>query len=210
MAAPGPSLALAVEKVACSGLPTIVVQDAWRLLPAAEVLYGCEGAWWQLYKGVPEFKGEKWASHSAHEGVADDKRQESRDYKLHLIAGDTAEGFSFDPSRIHYGDNSGFQAVNLALLFGCTHIILVGFDMRRVDGRAHFFGEHPQQLNRGTQYERFAKHFERSAKLLPAGIRIINATPGSALTCFPMMDLDDAFRDRDLHCNGAVTHAAAG
>jgi len=193
VAAPGPGLTPDVAtKVRKSGLPTIVVQDAWRLLPAAEVLYGCDGAWWQLYKGVPEFRGEKWSTHSLNESLVDDKSTEARAYGLKLVRGESAPGFSLDPRTIHYGDNSGFQALNLAILFGCTKIVLVGFDMRRIDGRAHFFGEHPQSLNRGTDYGRFVRFFERAAGTLPARISILNATPQSALTCFPIMSLEEA------------------
>jgi hypothetical protein len=42
------------------------------------------------------------------------------------------------------------------------------------------------------ELSRWIRNFERAAKLLPEGIRIINATPDSALTCFPTMPLEEA------------------
>lgn len=104
--------------------------------------------------------------------------------------------FSFDQGMIRYGENAGFQAVNLAMLFGCRRIVLVGFDMRHVEGRAHFFGNHPKELRTSTDdvYRKFAKIFAQAAKAIPAKFSIVNATPGSALTCFPIVSIDDALQ----------------
>lgn len=75
--------------------------------------------------------------------------------------------------------------MNLALQFGASKITLLGFDMQPDGNRRHFFGDHPPGLNNGPNYGHFIGAFETAARLLPADIEIINATPGSALTCFP-------------------------
>lgn len=111
---------------------------------------------------------------------------------MNLIGGKDGEGFSFDPEVIHYGSNSGFQAVNLAILMGATRIVLVGFNMGSIDGKRHFFGDHPRGLRNTNTYNNFLRAFNRAAKLLPPHIQILNATPNSALTCFPRIDLHDA------------------
>lgn len=156
-------------------------------MPWADVLYGCDAKWWNKHKGCPDFQGEKWSS---HDDGTNKKWAEAEKYGLSLVAGDDKPGFSSDPAVIHYGSNSGFQALNLALLWGAKEIVLVGFDMRRVAGKAHFFGEHPPALQTGGAYERFVPQFERAK--VPEGVRILNATPGSALTCYPMVDLSEA------------------
>jgi hypothetical protein len=163
------------------------VQDAYRLMPWADVLYGCDAKWWNEHKGCPDYQGEKWSSHD--EGT-NKKLPEAEAYGLNLVEGRDKPGFSLDPECIHYGSNSGFQAVNLALLWGATTVVLVGFDMRRVEGRAHFFGEHPPALRTGMAYERFVEYFNRAK--VPDGVRILNATPGSALQCYPAVDLSEA------------------
>jgi hypothetical protein len=109
------------------------------------------------------------------------------------VAGAQGAGFSRRQDVIHYGHNSGFQALNLAILLGAARIVLVGFDMRIVDGRRHFHGDHPHPLINADP-RRFVPHFERAAASLPVGVEILNATPGSALTCFPAADLDEALR----------------
>jgi hypothetical protein len=72
-------------------------------------------------------------------------------------------------------------------------ILLVGFDMKRSGGKAHFFGDHPNGLRTTSagSYKRWAKSFEQAGKSLPVGIRIVNCTPNSALKCFEMADLNE-------------------
>jgi hypothetical protein len=192
VAAPGPSLTPDVAE-RCRGNRVIAVQDAYRIFPWADVLYGCDAAWWDVHGGCSDFAGEKWSSH----GSADhnDKREAAAKYGLHLVQGKDGNGFSTDPAVIHYGSNSGFQAVNLAILFGAGRIVLVGFNMQVVDGKRHFFGDHPKPLSNRTSYRAFVSAFEKAAKSLPAGVEIINATPQSALKCFRSVDLDRALSD---------------
>jgi hypothetical protein len=192
VAGSGPSLTAGVA-AACRGVPVIAVNDAYRLFPDAVLLYACDADWWDVHGGCPDFAGEKWSSHSVGPKRDDnDKREVARKYGLTLIEGRAAEGFSLDPSIIHYGSNSGFQAVNLAILFGATRIVLVGFDMRAINGRRHFFGDHPTRLRNRSGYASFVRAFERAAKTLPANTKIINAAPDSSLKCFLKMELQDA------------------
>jgi len=195
VAAPGPSL------VPVDDGPIIVVQDAYRLIPWADVLYGCDAKWWRHHQGT-DFKGEKWSTH--HDEDTNNKAEVANLYGVRCVRGSDSEGFSLDPGVIHYGSNSGFQAINLAILFGCTHITLVGFDMHKRGGKSHFFGEHPEALRTGTEYTNFIGNFDRAAKMLPENIRIVNATPGSALKCFPMMSLEEAKRERDVFDTAAA------
>jgi hypothetical protein len=200
----------------------IVVNDVYKLLPRADVLYAADNGWWNLHGKCEGFHGEKWSTHETdpNPGIihGNDKRKIAEEYGINLVRGLDGDEFSFDPSVIRYGSNSGFQAVNLALLFGATRIVLVGFDMRHVGGKAHFFGDHPAPLGRlkTGEYERFCVRFERAAKKLPKHISIVNATPNSALKCFPMMSLEDAVRedvprqDDRLHCDGSELQSVSG
>lgn len=194
VAATGPSLtpdqASLVRDCHC-----IAVSDAYRLLPWAEAMYSCDARWWRVHKGCPDFKGEKWTSY--HHGRRD-QLDAAKQYGLRVVLGEHKDGFSVKPKSIHYGKNSGYQAVNLAILFGATRILLLGFDMRESGGKRHFFGEHPKALNRNSNYKSWVTVFGYAADLLPSHIRIINCTPGSALKCFPRMDLEEALKDARL------------
>jgi hypothetical protein len=194
VAATGPSLTPAVAERCNAAHAThkiIAVNDAYKLLPAADVLYACDATWWTVHKGCPGFAGEKWSQCEGGESSRGiEKRGVAQQYGLKLVDGAHADTFSLNPALIHYGSNSGFQAVNLALLFGAIELVLVGFDMRTVNGQMHFFGKHPRPLNNPGCYDTFLQAFRTAAQSLPPWIKITNATPDSALTCFPMAPLE--------------------
>jgi hypothetical protein len=164
-------------------------------MPWADALYGCEPRWWDVHKDCNGFEGEKWSTHDK-KNTCNDKIEHSEKYGINLVKGAPGPGFSRDPSVISYGDNSGFQAINLAILFASPYIVLVGFDMSYKD-KGHFFGDHPEGLFRQTEYEKFIRHFDKAAELLE-GVTIINATPGSAMHSFPMMSLEEAISGYEM------------
>jgi len=190
--ASGPSLTQQVAETCrkarwFNGWRIICVSDAYRLFSpsGADILYSCDTEWWNLHDGAKEFRGERWSSHDDN---GNKKLEVAERFGLALVRGALCAGFSSDPAVIHYGHNSGYQAVNLALLKGATKVVLVGFDMRVVDEKTHFFGSHPKPLRDNTSFKNFIKAFEVSKSPVP----IVNATPGSALTCYPMMPLEEA------------------
>lgn len=191
VAAPGPSLTPEIAEQ-CRGHKVMAINDAWRLLPFADVLYACDATWWD-HKVPRHFCGERWTSWS--EEHHPENVECARRHGLKLIRGALLDGFSFKPGLIHLGSNSGFQGINLALGFGATRIVLVGFDMKPApDGRTHFFGNHVSPLfdPDATFFDISLAAFSRAAELLPSHVRIINTTPGSALQCFENMSLESA------------------
>jgi hypothetical protein len=155
-------------------------------------MYACDRAWWKVHKGCPNFKGEKWSSHG--DKTYNNKLETAEAYGLELVHGRRGKCFSLDPTYIHYAGNSGFQAINLAILFGYTMLPLVGFDMR-VGAKAHFFGNHPRGLANRNPYDAWLGRYKLAAKALPPHIKIINCTPGSALKCFPRADLSEVLKN---------------
>lgn len=193
VAATGPSLTTRIADLCRAAhergsYKIVVVNDAYRLLPFADVLYACDAKWWDVHKGCPDFFGEKWSSHS--DGV-NNKTVAAKKHGLKLVAGKAADGFSTDPAVIHYGNLSGFQAINWALLaIGFHgHVDLVGFDMHARTGR-HFFGDHPKPLDNSCKYDVWVPKFETAQKMLPKTVEIVNCTPGSAIGCFRMSTLE--------------------
>jgi hypothetical protein len=177
-------------------------------MPWADALYGCDSRWWNEHKGCMGFEGERWSTHDDGKSTANNKTQVANDYGVNLVNGAQGVGFSTDQGLIHYNDNSGFQALNLAILFGSRYIVLVGFDMRHVGGKSHFFGDHPKSLYQRPEYQSFVNKFDKATP--PEGVQIINATPDSALTCYPMMGLEDALENYSLHRNGTIRNTGTG
>lgn len=178
----------------CREHPRIIaINDAVDLLPNAAVCYGCDAAWWEVRNGLPDFSGERWTSFSlAPKNVKSSEMVER--YGLRVIRGEERPGFSRGQDVIFYGNNSGYQGLNLAILFGAAEIILIGFDMRAVGGQSHFFGEHRSPLRATGNFTTWIAKFTKAAEMLGGSPRIINSTPNSALMCFPYVPLAEALQ----------------
>ena len=178
--ASGPSLTAQDVDYCRDRAAVIVVNDNYKLAPWADVLYAADPEWSDLHQGAPSFQGLRVTQDA---GAA-------RRWRLHYIESVDRQGFSLEPGRIHRGDNSGFQALNIAVLSSCAPIVLLGFDMKMSGSRRHWFGDHPGALNKGSPYQVFASAFNEAAQRHPE-FEIYNATRDSALECFPRAALRD-------------------
>lgn len=106
------------------------------------------------------------------------------------------EGIDERPSRISWNRSSGASAINLAYHLGARKIVLLGFDMRLIDGAANWHNDHRVVIK--DPYARFLKPFTiiaRDAKKL--NLQIINATENSALTHFPYVSLEEILKNEN-------------
>jgi hypothetical protein len=170
-------------KLACFGWHVIVVNNTWQMIPTAEVLYASDGPWWDRF--LPqvrrEYKGECWTRSRFHA---------HRD-KLHFVQCSDEPGLTTKPGFVFSGSNSGYQAVNLAYLFGAKEILLVGYDMQRTYGMSHWHGDHHGGLSQQMPMETWVIKFEQLAKdLRERGVRVVNCSIETALTCFDREDLE--------------------
>lgn len=175
----------------CRGHHVIAVKRAFERLSFAEILYNCDGKWWDLYYGCREFPGERW---TIHDPDVSPKLVHAKKYGLHVIEGRFDPAFSTDPTWISFGSknacNSAFQAIGLALhkLKGPRkRVCLIGLDL---DGY-YFYGK-KNEIAGGRQFGYFIPGFEEAARRLPGGVEIINCSPISVLKCFPKMPLQEA------------------
>lgn len=185
--ASGPSLTPEIAN-RLRGRRIVCVNDAYKLLPFADALYACDLKWWEVHEGCPNFPGEKWSSHE--KGGSNDKTRLPKEFGVNLVPGRAGNRFRTD-NTICYGGNSGFQAVNLAILFGAARVVLVAFDMREVKGKNHFFGNHKKPLRVGACFRTWVLKFCEAAEHLPKGVQVFNATDGSAIRCFPFVNLEE-------------------
>ena len=184
--ASGPSMSQEVADFCRGKARVIAVSDSYRLAPWADVLYACDATWWHLHgpQGALGFAGLKVG--------LDDSITFPAVRVLQRSSTESREGFDPRPTHLADGANSGYQAVHLAAHMGAARVLLAGFDMRQVDGRSHFFGEHPEGLTRHSPYPVFVKQFKTLVEpLRERGVEVINVTPGSALTVFPIGELEE-------------------
>jgi len=160
----------------------VVTNTTYRLFPYADVLYGGDMLWWKhMHKEVERnFKGEKWTQdHSA-----------AQRYGLQRIKGINKSGLG--TQYVHINGNTGFQAINLAYLFGSRRVLLTGFDMKLgPKGEKHWHADHPAPMVQGQTFGEWIHKAATMAKdAQRLGLEIVNCTPGSALTCWPVSTLE--------------------
>ena len=159
----------------------VAVNDAHRLPPWADVLYGCDRKWWRWHGGVPEFPGLKVSL------------EETGEADIKLLGNSGELGFDPDRRRLRTGANGGYQAIHLAVHLGARRIVLLGYDMKPApDGRTHWFGEHPVATKPSVFAAVMLPKFPTlKAALDRLGVEVVNATPDSALTIWPTHRLDE-------------------
>jgi hypothetical protein len=97
-------------------------------------------------------------------------------------------GICFDAGALAWNLSTGACALNLAFHFGARRIILLGYDMRRVDGRHNWHRDNPGLTPRLDPYPAYRRRFRYIAESLRSrSVEVLNATPGSALTDFPIV-----------------------
>lgn len=183
--ATGPSLTVEDVDVCRGRYPVIVINDAHRLAPWADVLYSSDHRWFEFYRGVPEFSGLKF-------GVR--PLTPKPEWGIAVLKNTGRVGVETDPSGLRTGKNSGYAAINLAVHLGAKRVVLLGYDMGYKTGQpAHFFGEHPEKLRTNVGPAAFIPFFNAMTEPLRAlGVTVVNCSRTTALRCFQRMPLHEA------------------
>ncbi|MBS0330767.1 MAG: DUF115 domain-containing protein [Proteobacteria bacterium] len=162
---------------------TIAVNNSYAKLQHPDVVYACDYLWWKLNhmkakQNIP--RRQLWTQ----------DRAAAEQFQLSHIQWEGKDGLGKRGLRVN--GNSGAGAINLAYHFGARRILLVGMDMKPgPNGEKHWHPDHPKPLVQGQQFEEWRKKMGvLAADLKTEGVEVINCTPGSALTCFPMGDLE--------------------
>lgn len=181
----GPSLTRTDCEYVRGKARVIAINTSIEMTPWADALYACDARWFKWvtrdpkrYPGYHAFRGLKFSMMARIAGV-------------HTLRNTGCEGIELKPHGLRNGRNGGYQAINLAVHLGAARILLLGYDMQRVNGKEHWHGDHPHATH--SPYTQFRKSFETLVKpMQELGIPVINCTPNTALTCFPTMPLRQA------------------
>ena len=171
---------------------TITINESWRRHPMADVLYGADPQWWVLRS--PRFtqcNSDRWTQNKHWN--PDDARSRG----LNVIRSEYGADVSTDPGFIYQGNNSSFQAMNLAVLWGAKKIVFLGLDCQGgPSGETHWHW-YPDKFQRNKPgWGLFRQSFENAApKLRELDIGVINASRQTAVKCFPQMDIKDALEE---------------
>ena len=189
----GPSIKGLDLSVLRDRIHVIAIKVAVDMMPWAEVCYGCDAAWWIDRKGLPKYQGLK-----LFHGV-----QAKQFPNMHRVEIDMQKDVLLvdEPLKLGNGGNSGFQAINLAVQFGATDIILLGIDCHERGG-VHWYGRNTW-LNAnnpmGTNYNRWIKGFNAVTKgLHKMGVTVVNASTQSEVKMFPRRPLPEIMQEWGL------------
>lgn len=192
--ASGPSMSQAVaDRV--KHLPRIAVNTTYELARDADIVYACDRGWWARHPDALKCNGIKLAC----EPIAGHLPSPAFPDDVFVLRNGGVRGFHPVPGYVNTLNNSGGQAIQVAIHAGAARVILLGFDMR---GRHWHGDEAGSNFNEGT-HPVWLLRMAGLARTLPDGVEVINCTPGSALTCFPRADLDDV-----LHAAAQLGQAA--
>lgn len=100
-----------------------------------------------------------------------------------------APGLSEVQGIVHAG-NSGFGALNLAVLLGARDIVLLGYDLNPV-GDSHAFREPNGRYSRGECSKQVEQFNTALLQLDWMGVRVRNANHDSAIRCYPFCSMED-------------------
>jgi hypothetical protein len=192
----GPSLCKDdLDRVQSSGIRSIAVNDAYLVAPWADVLYAADDGWWkwhaqgldkswpwarfgkdQVRRALAEFRGQKVTIEHPTVYNAPD---------VLVLKNDGTEGLSERPDAIRTGQNSGYQAINIEALSRPKRILLLGMDMRFVNGKSHAHNGHPVNKQGESSYRKYAQNFRTiETPLKRLGIDVVNCAPGSLINNF--------------------------
>lgn len=169
------------------GQRIIAVNNAFKKAPFADVCYFKDFHWFQQ-----EGNGDNLQNFGGLTVTSCNRfRQSSWVYVLKTGDRNVVE---LRPERICHSSNAGCEATNLGIKFGGTKIILLGFDMQEIDGKANFHDEHDRKVSPHIYEHQFIPSFKAVKKHIEnRNIEVINATPGSALTLFPIVEPEEIY-----------------
>lgn len=140
----------------------VVVSDAYKLAPWADVMVSHDRKWWEVNEDC-DFPGPRYCA--AYRELPE--RYGTR---------------RFYPA----GGNSGCMGILVAQkLFKPWRILLMGADLHGT----HYFGPHTKPRLHNTTKAQFLQMKKQYGKL--SKLPVVNCSPISALTCFPKMALRD-------------------
>lgn len=189
MVAPGPTAAYDLRGVRehlqrlreRQQLSVLAIGEAYSVVGEADAYYHCDEQWWKAF-------ADKMPANAPGRSFSLDATPHTQKFSHGLHFEITTEY-----PKIITGLHSGIQAMNVAYHFGARYLGLVGFNLQKVSGKTHFFGERkPGVLHCYSPYDRFAAiHVRAAPSFKAAGVTVFNCTTSSALLAYPHMDVNE-------------------
>jgi hypothetical protein len=160
----------------------IVINSSYMAFPHAAFIVFADMRWWCHHiKHLKDFKGKIVSCSASASGP-----------NLVIMTRKTTLGLADDPGTLMVKNTTLTAAINLAVHLGVAKIVLLGIDQNHAaDGKTHHHAPHPWP-NMANSFKRQQSDLPRVAEdLKTKGIECVNASPGSALALWPIVNLQD-------------------
>lgn len=169
------------------GHTTLAVNSAVYLGDWVSALFFGDAKWyWWNEARVKAYPGPKFTMNIVFQG-----RDKSvvAEPDLMIVRRGRTFGHCRSDTGIGWNRSSGAAAIDLAVNMGATRVILLGFDMRRVNGEKNYRKHENDGKTNPNPWDYFMEGLHRLADdLSMLGFEVYNATPETALECFPKIN----------------------
>lgn len=181
----GPSLA-DMDLAPLHSQRVLGVNQAYKLGPWVDAVYFGDCGWYA--QNLPAIRG-----YAGLKITSCGRCPEFGWRHVHRVRRTKATGIeSKHRDAIAWNNNSGASAINVAHWLGAKRVVLLGFDMQLRGDRKNWHNDYRGEMKNPELFNRHLRGFPQIAKDAQAlGLEILNATPGSAITQFPFVDLKD-------------------
>lgn len=167
----------------------IVVNNNYLKAPWADHLHFCDKQFFEWHKINPAFTSLDMRMTT----LSNEFSGEMIELNVGMLLMGKTGGLVLDSDNtIATGGSSGYQAVNIAALYGARKIILLGYDCKDDNGKVHWFGNHPQPTCPSVFKEQLKWWRTMPDEL--GDIRVINCTRDTALDMFPCAELSEVLK----------------
>lgn len=203
----GPSLTTQPIEL-LEGRRRIVINSSYERALSADILFFHDPRWWLEYGAMVRttFNGQIYTTMSLRDPrlarLRNVRPGNARNLQLPLVLSD-------DPGAVPMRRTAVAPALNIAAHKGVKAIVVLGLDGKfGLDGKRNHYARQYKWQHQANTWD---LHQEDIAPLVPQlkdrGILVINASPGSAWTLFPIMSLQEAIRDAEHHTSSTCRAA---
>jgi hypothetical protein len=173
----------------------ICINDSFIDFPNATMIYWVDDSWAaensdKLQKHPCKLRFTSKPSQHINYAKTSDPKTQCDGYVLKRT-GD----FGYNPSPdCLMGNNSGVQVLNLVVNMKPKNVVLIGYDMRTVNRKSHYHNKPRLPISDNIYTDLFIPSMKALYKgMVKYGctVNVVNATPGSAIQCFPFVDYKD-------------------
>ena len=182
----------------------IAINSSWVRAPFADIVFFGDGRWWEaestcakrLHRGLsppaPQYGDSLLASGYAGRIVTCDSSARRFPDRLLRLRKLPPPGLSKDPTAVTMKRTSLTAAINLVVHLGVASIVILGLDGKAAaDGSTHHYHRYVWDQNTGCWAEQRKDLVTLVKPLRDRGIEVVNASPGSAIDLWPIVQLGD-------------------